>query len=468
MKEKPAMTSISKTNENNYAIPSFCAIFIKRFKVNRILRQVNATKEKGVSAYDLFAYILGLVFTGKNLYTVLELCHEKIGFGKDAVYRYLNKGAIHWEKFILRLSCAMIPEVDKLTAEDRKTALIIDDTPYYRNRSKRVEMLSWCYDHVKHVYYKGLTLLTLGWSDGQTFIPVSFRLLASGDDKNLIEGSRVKRDGRALATKRRNDARKEKPGLVLEMLKAVIGTAAQARYVLFDSWFASPSSLLSIAELGFHVVSRVKNHENYRYSCLGENMSVNQIYKAHKKRRGRSRYLLSVSIGIRHKAFSETVPANLVFVRERADRKKWIALISTDVSLTEDEVIALYGKRWDIETFHKMIKSYLRLAKEFQTRSFDAMTAHTAIVLARYSLLSLESRENKDGRSFGELFYACCKELDDISYERALALIIEALRGWLEDRLGLEKPRLVELVDQFIASLPIYIKDRMTLSMCES
>jgi len=136
--------------------------------------------------------------------------------------------------------------------------------------------------------------------------------------------------------------------------------------------------------------------------------------------------------------------------------------------LSEDEVISLYGKRWDIETYHKMIKSYLRLAKEFQTRSFDAMTAHTAIVLTRYTLLSIENRENKDGRSFGGLFYACCKELDDITFEYALALIIEALQNWLEDRLCLEETCLGELVGQFIASLPIYVKDRMTLSMCES
>lgn len=462
------MTSITKTNENDYALPAFCDRFIKRFGVNRLLRQVNATKEKGISAYALFAYLTGLVFSGKNLYTVLEICCEKIGFGKDVVYRFLNKGAIHWEKFILKLSCSIIPEVDKLTADDRKSVLIIDDSPYYRNRSKRVEMLSWCYDHVKHVYYKGLTLLTLGWSDGQTFIPVSFRLLASGDDKNLLEGSHVALDRRTLATKRREDARKAKPALVLEMLKAVVGTAAQTKYVLFDSWFASPSSLLSIAALGFYIVSRLKNHENYRYIYQGKDLSLSQIYKANRKRRGRSRYLLSVSIHVRHKEFLEPIPARLVFVRDRANRKKWIALVSTDMSLTEDEVIALYGKRWDIETYHKMIKSYLLLAKEFQTRSFDAMTAHTSVVLTRYMLLSLESRENKDGRSFGELFYACCKELGDISFAYALTLIVEALKNWLDEHLSFELSRIGVHVADFIEHLPLYIKDRMPLMVCES
>lgn len=36
--------------------------------------------------------------------------------------------------------------------------------------------------------------------------------------------------------------------------------------------------------------------------------------------------------------------------------------------------------------------------------SYDAMTAHTAVVFTRYMMLSLESRESKDEWSLGELF----------------------------------------------------------------
>ena len=33
--------------------------------------------------------------------------------------------------------------------------------------------------------------------------------------------------------------------------------------------------------------------------------------------------------------------------------------------------------------------------------SYDAMTAHTAVVFTRYMMLSLESRESNDNRSLG-------------------------------------------------------------------
>ena len=87
--------------------------------------------------------------------------------------------------------------------------------------------------------------------------------------------------------------------------------------------------------------------------------------------------------------------------------KQWLALLSTDLDLTEEEIVfcRIYGKRWDIEVFFKMNKSYLRLAKEFQGRSYDMMFAHTSLVFTRYLFLAMETRENKDQRTLGHLFY---------------------------------------------------------------
>ncbi len=53
---------------------------------------------------------------------------------------------------------------------------------------------------------------------------------------------------------------------------------------------------------------------------------------------------------------------------------------SGEASLTEDEIIRIYGKRWSIEVFFKVCKSYLCLTKECRSISFDAMTAHTAVL----------------------------------------------------------------------------------------
>ena len=75
----------------------------------------------------------------------------------------------------------------------------------------------------------------------------------------------------------------------------------------------------------------------------------------------------------------------------------------------------------------KMCKSFLKLGKESRTLTYDAMTAHVAIVFARYTMLSLEQRRNADKRSIGDLFFASYDELQDLRYMGALLLILKSL-----------------------------------------
>jgi len=298
-----------------------------------------------------------------------------------------------------------------------------------------------------------------------SFIPADFRVVASGDDEKLLEGPHVKEDKRTRATKRRNQARTDKPALVLNMLERAKNIHPETKYVLFDSWFSAPKALLDIKALGYDVVARLKNHENYRYMYNGECLSISKIYKMSKKRRGKSRYLLSVSVQVRHNGYEESVPAKIVFVRNKNNRKEWLAIISTDTALSEEEIIAQYGKRWDIEPFFKVCKSALRLTKEFQVRSFDAIVAHAAIVLTRYIFLALESRENKDGRSIGEIGLCLYEELEDISFQLAFELLLSVIESCLSEYLLLTKDKIEKLVSFFMNSLPQYLKGRLRFSM---
>ena len=67
----------------------------------------------------------------------------------------------------------------------------------------------------------------------------------------------------------------------------------------------------------------------FRYN--GEDMSLTSIYNKNKKRRGRSRYLLSVMVDVVKDG--EIIPAKLVYVHNRNKRKEYLCLISTDVNL---------------------------------------------------------------------------------------------------------------------------------------
>lgn len=71
---------------------------------------------------------------------------------------------------------------------------------FKREFSKKTELLSKVFDHDHERYYTGLRALTLGWSDGNTFLPLNFALMASSKTKNQV-GLQKPYDGRSLAAK---------------------------------------------------------------------------------------------------------------------------------------------------------------------------------------------------------------------------------------------------------------------------
>ena len=395
--------SITQDTQNDNQISKTIQSFFTRFHISSALKSANAYKRKGIPVAEIFQYLFLLVFSNRSMYMNLLTGKNAPAFAKDAVYRFMKMFQINWIRFTTILSCRIIKEaIVPLDSEERANVLIIDDSMFERNRSKKVELLAKVYDHAKYAYKFGFRMLTLGWSDGSTFLPVSGVLLSSENKKNRINEAAAM-DKRTVGYKRRQLSMQKGTSVMLELLKQAKNVAIPAKYVLFDSWFSSPSSIHAVKEIGYDVIAMVKKTPKMFFRYNGEDMSLISIYNKNKKRRGRSRYLLSVMVDVVKDG--KIIPAKAVYVRNRNKRKEYLCIISTDTELDENEIIRIYGKRWDIEVFFKVCKSYLHLSKECRSISYDAMTAHTAVVFARYMMLSLESRESNDERSLGELFY---------------------------------------------------------------
>jgi hypothetical protein len=154
----------------------------------------------------------------------------------------------------------------------------------------------------------------------------------------------------------------------------------------------------------------------------------------------------------------EPIPAKVVYVRNKNKRNEYLCIISTDTPLDEDEIIRIYGKRWDIEVFFKVCKSYLRLSKECNSLSYDAMTAHVAVVFTRYMMLSIENRESQDERSLGELFLYFSDEMSDITWIQAFQIMLQMFKTLLTDNLELSEEKICNLVDAFMNAIPSALK----------
>ena len=449
------MSTIAENLENENTLLKRIRAFFKENQIGRLLKEANAYKGRGIPVVQVLMYLVQLVFTKKSMYMNILNGTHGAGFAKDVVYRLLNSAFINWSLFLLSLAMSVIGTITPLTGVDRLNALIVDDSLYERARSKKVELLARVHDHAeksKQKFKRGFQLLTLGWSDGVTFIPLLFRHMSSKDPKQRYAEAKSGINKRSAGYKARQEAMSKKTDVLFGMLRQAKKARVAAKHVLFDSWFSYPSTMITINKIGFFVVGRLKKAKNIMYLIDGEKKTLNQIYDMHKKRRGRSRYLLSVEV-LLYNGEGETLPARIVFVRDRKNRKKWIAFCTTDMSLTEDDVIQLYGKRWDIEVFFKVCKSYLNLAKEFQGMSYDAMTAHTAVVLLRYIMLAVDKRQNEDPRSIGELFFLCYDELADHSFADVMALILRCFHDVLQNCLFLEDSDMRMLIDSFVDRL---------------
>lgn len=106
-----------------------------------------------------------------------------------------------------------------------------------------------------------------------------------------------------------------------------------------------------------------------------------------------------------------------------------MALICTNMSLSEEKIIRIYGKRWDIEAFFKTCKSFLNLGSEYHGLSYDALTAHMAMVFIRYMLMSVTKRDDEDEHILGELFYFMVDEATDITFSQSMKILLGCNAG---------------------------------------
>ena len=462
------MTIIPQNNENNQEYAGRIFAFLKAFEVDKVLRCCNAAKQKGFAVIEIFRYLLCMMFSDRSMYMQMKTNRYTEAFSKNTVHRFLDNGRTNWEKFTNMLSERIVNDfIRPLTSDDREDVFIVDDSAYKKTGYKKTELVATVFDHVSMKYIKGFRMLTLGWSDGNSFVPISHRLMSSGNDKNVI-GTIEEYDKRSLSYKRRHQARLKATDVMIDMVKQAQKCGHHAKYILFDSWFSCPCIVTALKkECHLDTIAMVKKNQNIRYSYNGEMLDIKTIYKRCKKRPGRSKYLLSVNVdvvSINENGCKVTVPAKIVCVRNRNKKKDWLAIICTNTELSETEIIRIYGKRWDIEVFFKSCKSMLKL-EQCKKLSYDVLTAYVSIVFVRYMFLCYEKRNYEDDRTLGELMFSIYDEMQDITFSHSMAIITQALFDAVTEMLNLTKEQLEDLTESFLSRIPVYLRNSLTITV---
>ena len=430
---------INQINKNDHT-PNKFSHALKELQIGKLLRKSNITKSCGVSAYEVFQFLLLLVFHGKNLFRFLNSKHKDQAVSKNTYYRFLNETSYNWSRFLLLLAVKVTTVFNSLTRPERVKVLVLDDSVIKRNRSKAVELLARVYDHVEHKYQKGFTLLTLGWSDGYSFIPTGFNMLSSAEKSNRYQEISDMIDHRTNGYKARKESIMHKTDAAILLIKNALNAGIKADYVLMDTWFTTEPMLQKILSLGIDAIGMVKQLKQ-RYTYCGRQYTLPEL-KRFVRFEGAKNIFGSLVVTTK-----TGIPVKIVFVRNRNKKSECLYILSTNCSLDDAEIVRIYGNRWSIECFFKSSKSFLKLGTEFQSRTYDAMVSHTAIVFTRYTILEWIRRNQNDQKTYGELFFMFCEDIQDMDLTNALQSLMALF---------------VEHISTFSADITSYIKSKVT------
>ncbi|MDT8442608.1 MAG: transposase, partial [Desulfuromonadales bacterium] len=396
--------------------------FFDTYKVAAAAGRSNIKKEAGISSMSILYQMFLTPFFNERLTGLWKkglVPADLKGSGKDAYYRFISNHRYNWRRFINLLSLQIICRLEKLSLwQDR--VLILDDTTQSK-RGKKIELVSWVFDSVAKKSTLGFKNLVLGWSDGLSFIPFDFTLVASSNRPNSLERPL---DKRTIGARRRKDASRSKMALALEMIQKASMSGLDASFVLFDSWFAFPSFIKDVYDSGYNVICKLKNLPNIRYTYKGKLYNLDTLYRKVAKDILRPLPTLPGRYASIDVTTKDGLHVRIVFYLDGKGRG-WSAFLCTDLHTEPEKVLTTYARRWPIEPFFKVCKQNLHLGKE-QCRNFDSIFASTALAILRYLFLSITTRFEKDPRTLGELFKSVQVEMNNLSTAQiVLELIAE-------------------------------------------
>ncbi len=248
--------------------------------------------------------------------------------------------------------------------------IIIDDTIEEKPSTDENEIICWHYDHSKGRSVKGVNIISALYYSKGFRIPVSFDLVRK--TKTVID-DKTKKEKR-ISEKTKNEQYRE-------MLKVCIKNNIEFKYVLNDVWYASKENMMLVKEsLKKDFIMPIKTNRKIAQS---------------KKDKLSGKYVtvsaLELKENTQQEIYLEGVSFPLLLIKQvfkNADGTEGVLyLVSSNLSLTYEQIIAIYHKRWKVEEYHKSLKQHVCLCKS-PTKRVRTQSNH--IFAAIYAFFKLE------------------------------------------------------------------------------
>ncbi len=242
----------------------------------------------------------------------------------------------------------MVRQAERVAVGSGVGCLIVDDSIIEKAYTDENGLISFHYDHSKDRYVKGMNLVSLVLQIGALNLPVAYELVIKTLRCDLKDSKVCWRSERT------------KNEMFRDLFTLCLGNQLAFRYVLCDSWYTNAENIKHILSANKHLIGAVKS--NLEVAVSLQDKKAGKFVKVSE---------LPLELGLQQVYIRQVeVPVSLckdIFINE--DGKQTLQyLLATDLSLTFQQVITTYQRRWGVEEYraanrHKSIKQNASAAK---------------------------------------------------------------------------------------------------------
>ena len=432
-------------------------LVLRDINFSSILKQSNFIKrDVGVPPYMVILQFLYMFLINKKISSFMKYSNDS--FKKDVYYSLLKNSKYNWRKLLLLTSVNLINKLSSLQKPTDTKVFIIDDTVEIK-RGKYIEgSCKNLWSNKDKRVVKGLNIVSLNYSDTHTDMMLDFSM--NYNKNQIIDSIDNKYHHRSNAYKRRIEGRNGKNIQAINMLKRALSSGIYADYLLVDSWYAKPNFIKEVRDNGLDTIARVaKSNRIWQFS--GKYKTLEALYN-HEKQNKTSKLgnynsikYSYVSTITTHKTLGRV---KIVFIRTK---ENLIPIFSTNIHLSDLEIINTYKKRWNIEQGYKDLREYFQFGKE-ENRIYEALIARITLSFLAYNLTSYINRINNEPQTLGNLFKDLECQLETLAI--SMELFLKILENLLQTTEIVKRNKDLELI---INVLRIHTKKQLGF-MCES
>ena len=374
---------------------------LRLLNIKTILRNSNFSKKDGVGVHMVVLHFVYMLVMNKKISTFMDQSNDS--FKKDVYYRLLANPNYNWRKLLSLSSLKILSLLHKVQNSAAIKVFIIDDTVEGKVGKNIEGSCDQHWSNKEKRKVRGINVVSLNYSDGFSNFMLDFAIAMNSYARVKIEEFTNKIDHRTNAHRRRLETGKGKLQIAIDMVKRAVNSGIYADYLLVDSWYSKPIFIKEMNDLGLRVISRIANN-NKIWNFIDKEKTLNAIYNRFKKIKkektghyGKKIRFKYFSVTVEHKTAGKI---KIVFIKTK---ENLIPIVSTDLQISDDEIIEIYKRRWDIEQGYKELREHFGFGKE-ENRIYEALIARITLSFFTYNIVSYINRISNEPKTIGGLF----------------------------------------------------------------